>query len=85
MRTLFFVTPTAIFTVLISAVSINAQQVLKSEPPRGGLPAGAVVLVDDGSCPKGKIKEVTGGSNISVTGGQSIKGGARTKRCIPRQ
>jgi hypothetical protein len=82
---LFFGSSTAVFAVLISAISINAQQILKSEPPRGGLPAGAVVLVDDGSCPKGKIKEVTGGSNISVAGGQSIKGSARTKRCIARR
>jgi hypothetical protein len=83
MRELFFGTLAAIFALLTSAVSIQAQQILKNDPPPGGLSAGAVVLVDDGSCPKGKIKELTGGSNIS--GGQSVKGSARTKRCIPRK
>lgn len=83
MQMLFLRILAAMFSVLISAVSTHAQQILKREPPPGGLPAGAVVLVDDGSCPKGKIKEVTGGSNIS--GGQSVKGGARTRRCIPRK
>jgi len=73
----------AILAALTSAVSVQAQQILRSDPSPGGLPAGAVVLVDDGSCPKGKIKELTGGSNIM--GGQAARGSARTKRCIPRK
>jgi hypothetical protein len=57
-------------------------QVLKKEPGPGQLAAGQTVLVDDGSCPKGKIKQITGGSNI--TGGQGVKGGSRTKKCVNR-
>jgi hypothetical protein len=37
--------------------SCNAQMVVKQEPMM--LNRGAVVLVDDGSCPKGQIKQVT--------------------------
>jgi hypothetical protein len=59
----------------------QAQPVYTREPPARSVKAGSVVLVDDGSCPKGKIKEVTGGSNI---GGSGV-GSARTRRCIPRK
>ena len=38
-----------------------AQTVLKKEPASHALRSGQVVLVDDGSCPAGQIKEVTGG------------------------
>jgi hypothetical protein len=34
------------------------------------------MLVDDGSCPKGMIKEITGGNNRH--------GVARTRRCVKR-
>jgi hypothetical protein len=36
---------------------------LKAEPPEGALRKGQHVLVDDGSCPVGQIKEVNGGSD----------------------
>jgi hypothetical protein len=52
--------------------------VLSSEPSPGQLNAGQRVLVDDGSCPAGQIKQVTGGSNLS--GGASH----RTRRCVKR-
>lgn len=49
---------------------------LKQEPGKGELAHGKVVYVDDGSCPKGEIKMVTGGSqNKSVP---------RSVRCVPR-
>ncbi len=51
-------------------------QVLKEAPKDGAIPYGQVVLVDDGKCPKGEIKEITGGSQQ-----QSI---ARKVRCIKR-
>jgi hypothetical protein len=51
-------------------------QVLKNEPTMGNFPTGKRVLVDDGTCPVGQIKEVTGGSKT-----QHI---ARSTRCIPR-
>jgi hypothetical protein len=51
-------------------------QILKNEPTMGNFPTGKRVLVDDGTCPAGQIKEVTGGSKT-----QNI---ARSSRCIPR-
>jgi hypothetical protein len=63
--------------------SLCNAQALKKEPGAGQLPAGSVVLVDDGKCGKGKIKQVTAGSNMS--GGQMIAGGSpRTRKCIPK-
>jgi hypothetical protein len=35
--------------------------VLKQEPFPGMMSPGAIVLIDDGTCGKGRIKEVTGG------------------------
>lgn len=62
-----------------------ALQILRHEPPKGQLLAGQTVLVDDGSCPKGQIKEVKGGSNLSLSTGMKKRTGfARTHRCIPR-
>lgn len=58
-----------------------AQVVLKQEPPMGQMREGQVVLVDDGSCPKGQIKEVTGGNHVKVGGTKHIE---RTHRCISR-
>jgi hypothetical protein len=50
-------------------------QVLKGEPSEGSVATGKKVLVDDGTCPAGQIKEVTGGSKITHI--------ARATRCIP--
>jgi serine/threonine protein kinase len=47
-----------------------------SEPGPGNLARGQTALVDDGTCPAGQIKEVTGGSNRL--------GIPRTKKCISR-
>jgi hypothetical protein len=55
---------------------------LRQEPPPGTLAAGARVYVNDGKCPKGQIKEITGGSNIG-RGGEIIKSGSpRQRRCV---
>jgi hypothetical protein len=51
-------------------------KILKSEPPVGQLPPGAKVLIDDGTCPTGRLKQVVGGN---VTTGQ-----ARLRSCVPR-
>ena len=55
-----------------------AQTVLKEEPKRNLLKHGQVVLVDDGSCPAGEIKEVTGGKD------DAAKQVRRTRRCVPK-
>lgn len=51
-------------------------RIVKKEPPIGQLPAGTELLVDDGSCPAGKIKKVVGG-DVSI-------GQARLRSCVPR-
>jgi uncharacterized protein DUF6719 len=47
----------------------------------GQLREGQIVLVDDGSCPAGQIKQVTGGNHVAAGGFKNI---VRTRRCIPR-
>ena len=64
------------------AATPGAAQVLKREPPLGQLTEGEKVLVDDGTCPPGQIKEVIGGNHITVGGTKRIE---RTRRCIPRR
>ena len=54
---------------------------LKQEPPMGALKYGQRVLVDDGSCPAGQIKEVIGGNHVQAGGTGHI---VRTRRCIRR-
>jgi hypothetical protein len=60
------------------AAAVSDAQVVKQEPFDGKMLPGAVILVDDGSCGKGKIKEVTGGE----IGAMDPR--PRTRRCIPR-
>jgi hypothetical protein len=56
-------------------------QVLKREPEMGALREGQRVLVDDGTCGAGKVKEVIGGNHVKVGGTKSI---VRQRRCIPK-
>jgi hypothetical protein len=53
-----------------------ATTTVSKEPPSGGLRYGQRLLVDDGSCPAGQIKE--------LTGGKSANGVTRLRRCIHR-
>jgi hypothetical protein len=66
----------AALATLLAAGSSDAQ-IVKQEPFDGQMVPGAVILVDDGSCGKGKIKEVTGGE----IGAMNPR--PRTRRCIP--
>ena len=66
---------------LVFAESVSAQVVLKREPPMGAMKEGDVVLVDDGSCPKGQIKRVVGGNHTKVGGTKQI---IRTHSCVAR-
>jgi hypothetical protein len=72
-----------ILAIMISACAAPAlgQQIVKREPPMGSLKEGQRVLVDDGSCGPGKIREVTGGNHVKVGGNSNI---VRQSRCIPR-
>jgi hypothetical protein len=59
------------------STNVPAARRLAQEPPYGEVKLGEKVLIDDGTCPAGEIKEITGGSvkqNIS-----------RQRRCVPRQ
>lgn len=74
---------TFVFAATMAVAGSCNAETLKKEPGPGQLPAGSVVLVDDGTCGKGKIKQVTAGSNMS--GGQMIAGGSpRVRKCIPK-
>jgi hypothetical protein len=54
---------------------------VKHEPAMGAMKEGEVVLVDDGSCPKGQISRVVGGNHVKVGGSKKIE---RTRSCVPR-
>ena len=62
---------TACATTTPSAVTI-----LREMPATGTIPTGHIVYVDDGGCPPGQVKEVTGGS--------LSQGVPRKIRCIDR-
>lgn len=62
-------------TVITAA---DESQILSKEPPTGALHTGETVLVDDGTCPKGQIKEVRSEHNPKQGGGA-----ARHRRCVP--
>jgi len=68
--------------IVLAATSARAQ--LTSEPGRGTLMPGQVVLVDDGTCGPGKIKKVTGGSDMNAATGQAVKGAPRKRVCIKK-
>jgi hypothetical protein len=61
---------------LASPPSASAQ-VIGREQDIGDLRLGQRVMVDDGSCPTGQIKEVTGSQMTS-------NGVTRVRKCIPR-
>jgi hypothetical protein len=64
------------FLVSTPSQSQTKIEYLKEEPPGGSVPYRKVVYVDDGTCPRGEVKEITGGSK-----GKSIP---RTVRCVKR-
>ncbi len=64
---------------LSSAVAVaDDALILSKEPATGGLHLGQTVLVDDGTCPKGQIKEVASGHS-----GKQGAGPTRQRRCVP--
>ena len=54
---------------------------VKREPAMGAMKENEVVLVDDGSCPKGQIKRVVGGNHVKVGGSKKVE---RTRSCVTR-
>ena len=68
----------ALALFLAASGACNAQTVVKQEPFEGNMVPGSVILVDDGTCGKGKIKQVTGGE----VGAMNPR--PRTRKCIPK-
>lgn len=69
-------------TVLAMTAGVGiAATVLKTEPPMGALKEGQRVLVDDGSCPPGQLREVIGGNHTKAGGKSNV---IRQYRCVPR-
>jgi hypothetical protein len=68
-----FVAGLALFALIAPAM---AQQVAR-EQDVGELRLGQRVMVDDGSCPAGQIKELTG---VKLT----ATGISRARKCVPR-
>jgi hypothetical protein len=71
-RSLAFVT----LAMLASASPLHAQTVSR-EQDIADVRLGQRILVDDGSCPAGQIKEVAGSQ-------MTTSGVLRTRKCIPR-
>jgi hypothetical protein len=70
----------AAILLFASANAADAQQrriILKHEPPAGSIRAGRSVLVDDGTCPVGQLKQ--------VTFGRQPDGSRRKRTCVERR
>lgn len=76
LRTGFIALIGAVAMIAVSA-PVSAQQALMREGDIVDLRVGQRVLIDDGSCPAGQIKQVTG-SKLSQNGV------VRTRSCVPR-
>jgi hypothetical protein len=62
---------------LLSLAATRASAELPRQMPKDGvLSPGEVVLVDDGRCPAGEVKQVTGGNKA--------KNIPREVKCVPR-
>jgi hypothetical protein len=66
----------AVFGAIATSTTRAAPPYLKEVPKDGEIPYGKIVYVDDGKCPRGEIKEITGGSQE-----KSIP---RRTRCVKR-
>ena len=74
----------ALVLVCLSAACSTGPKLLAADPANGALFPGEIALVDDGSCPAGQVRQVTGGSN-RVYGTDIKKNGVpRRYACIPR-
>ena len=65
----------------IAFVNSAVAKTVKQEPAMGKMKEGERLLVDDGSCPAGQIKEVIGGNHVKAGGNKQTE---RTRRCIPK-
>jgi hypothetical protein len=77
-------TPIGVAMLMVASMAQADPPVLKQEPPPGALKAGEVMLVDDGTCGPGKIKQVTGGNNYDAQGLPLRRATPRLYQCIAR-
>lgn len=79
-RRLLLCTPAgmALFCVSVagSANATQKAQIVKEMPMKGSVRQGEVVYVDDGSCPVGEIRKITGGNQST--------GVSRKVECVKR-
>jgi hypothetical protein len=61
----------------LSSVAAAQQTIVSREQDIADLRLGQRVMVDDGSCPAGQIKEVQGAQMTTA-------GVVRTRKCVPR-
>ena len=69
--------PAGLVLWLLAAPALAQQMPVSREDNIGDLRLGQRILVDDGSCPAGQIKEVLGSQ-------MTTSGVLRTRKCIPR-
>ncbi len=62
---------------LLASAGIAHAQIVSREQDIGEIRLGQKIMVDDGSCPAGQIKEVQG-AQMTTAGVQ------RTRKCVPR-
>ena len=65
-----------VIALCAAATVCAAPAMLKEEPAKGVLRVGEVVFVDDGSCPAGEVKKITGGNQKA--------GKTRLVECVKR-
>jgi hypothetical protein len=69
------------FSLSLAGIA-QAETILRTEPGEGMLHPRETVLVDDGTCPAGQIKEVIGGSNRKYGTSEKRPGAPRQRHCI---
>jgi hypothetical protein len=70
--------PLALATLaMLASAGIASAQTVSREQDIADVRLGQRILVDDGSCPAGQIKEVAGSQ-------MTTSGVLRTRKCIPR-
>lgn len=78
MKVSILIGPATLALILAFNGICNAQATLKQEPVLV-MQQGTSVLVDDGTCGKGKIKQVSAGNYNAMVGNEN-----RTRKCVPK-
>jgi hypothetical protein len=68
--------------MLAAMGSVSLARTVQEEPAMGLMREGERLLVDDGSCGPGKIREVIGGNHVKVGGVKRVE---RIRQCIDKR